>query len=480
MNRDLSDLPGEGEQRDPVADFFARERADIRELPAAADHWEALVAEASRPRRRHVLPYLAAAAAVVLVGGVVWGTNRAPSTELASDATSSTSAVSTVTVTRTQAPTAALPSPGGSPSVAPSTPAATQPLPVPNSFDIVSMTQADGSHLYALGAAKCGTTACTAVIVSDDNGATWTTRSSFTELTTPGPRSTPDRANQLVGIRFATKEIGYIYGSATLRTVDGGRSWNPVDVDGRIVLSLETDGTKVWMATAASCQHGAGPAAQGCADLRVRSGAVTDPATQPVTVPPTPSAVDSAWITMDGSDAYLNRTSSAPMTPWTPVRLSGKPGLLSVPKECSNDGMWVSGTANAAGTLVGVCPSASKPAEEYSSAVSTNRGDSWTTRPAPALGLPRGTGVWLTATDAKHLVAIRQGIPSSSKQDEAATVLTSRDGGVGWTPVELGTQRPPAWAGAAGGGLVYGVGGGLSYWRSNDSGSTFESVPLRR
>ena len=36
MNRHLSDLPGEGEQRDPVADFFARERADIRDLPAAA------------------------------------------------------------------------------------------------------------------------------------------------------------------------------------------------------------------------------------------------------------------------------------------------------------------------------------------------------------------------------------------------------------------------------------------------------------
>ena len=37
MNRHLSDLPGEGEQRDPVADFFAHERADIRDLPAGAD-----------------------------------------------------------------------------------------------------------------------------------------------------------------------------------------------------------------------------------------------------------------------------------------------------------------------------------------------------------------------------------------------------------------------------------------------------------
>ena len=43
MNRHLSDLPGEGEQRDPVADFFARERADIRDLPARTDRCGSII-----------------------------------------------------------------------------------------------------------------------------------------------------------------------------------------------------------------------------------------------------------------------------------------------------------------------------------------------------------------------------------------------------------------------------------------------------
>ena len=90
MNRHLSDLPGEGEQRDPVADFFARERADIRDLPAGADRWESILVEARRPVRRSWLPYLAGAAAVVLVGGVLWGNGRGPGTDRAADPASST------------------------------------------------------------------------------------------------------------------------------------------------------------------------------------------------------------------------------------------------------------------------------------------------------------------------------------------------------------------------------------------------------
>ena len=131
MSRDLSDLPGEGEQRDPVADFFARERAGIRELPAGTDRWESIVVEASRPRRRHVMPYLAGAAAVVLIGGVIWGNSRVPSSDLASDPASSSSAVPTVTLTRTVAPKVALPPASGAPSGEPSTQASTGPLRCP-------------------------------------------------------------------------------------------------------------------------------------------------------------------------------------------------------------------------------------------------------------------------------------------------------------------------------------------------------------
>ena len=130
MNRDLSDLPGEGEQRDPVADFFARERADIRDLPAGTDRWESIVTEASRPRRRHVLPYLAGAAAVVLIGGVVWGTSRArpPTSPPTGPATRRRSP--TVTVTETVQPTVTARPVGGA-STAPEHAASQTPQPVP-------------------------------------------------------------------------------------------------------------------------------------------------------------------------------------------------------------------------------------------------------------------------------------------------------------------------------------------------------------
>ena len=486
MNRDLSDLRGEGVPRDPVADFFARERAGIRELPAGTDRWESIVTEASRPRRRHVMPYLAGAAAVVLIGGVVWSSSRLPSADLASDPASNTSPVSTVTVTKTVAPDVVVTAPSVGASSAPSTIASQAPQPAPRTFDIVSMTNAGDKHLYALGSATCPKGACTAVIASDDDGATWTTRASFTTLTTPGARATPDRAHQLVGIRFANALVGYVYGSTTKRTTDGGRSWTDVDVDRRTVLSLETDGKQVWMATARSCQHNpvTNTLARGCEDLQPRTGPVSSATTEPVMLSGMAGAGENAWVTLDGSDAYYNvTTGQAAPGPMAAMRLSGKSGLLPTPKGCDGaSGMWVSATANTPGTLIGVCPSAAKPTEAYSLAVSDDRGATWTTREAPGLGRPTVTGVWLTATDAKHLVAVQHGLPSSAglTKDEPTTLLTSADGGGSWRQAKVAPTDSASWAGAAGGPLVYALTGGLSYWRSNDSGATFESVPLRK
>ena len=486
MTRHLSDRPGEGEQRDPVADFFARERADIHELPPGADHWDSLLVEARRPARRSWLPYLAAAAAVaavVVAGGVVWGNGRGPNTDRAADAASSTASVSTDKATSTGTSTAVSPSASSSPSSpvgASST--TTAPLPVPTSFDLVSMTNAGGKHLFALGRATCPTGECTAVIGSDDDGNTWTTRASFTTLTSPGARSTPDRAHQVVGIRFANERVGYVYGSTTMRTVDGGRTWDEVDVDRRVVLSLETDGKQVWMATARSCQHNVVGTVRGCEDLQPRTGAVSAATTQPVQVQGMPAVGENAWIAMDGSDAYYNVSSTSPAGPWAAMRLSGKPAVLPAPMGCAgNSGMWLSGTANARGTLLAVCPSANEPAVSYVLATSTDRGATWATHPARGLGTPTATGVWITATDAKHLVAVRQGLASSTGGTDLPTaLLTSADGGASWQPAELTPGGATDWVGAAGGTLVYAVTGGRSYWVSHDSGATFEQVPLRR
>ena len=480
MNRHQSDLPGEGEQRDPVADFFAHERADIRDLPARADRWESLVVEARRPVRRSWLPYLAGAAAVVVAGGVLWGNGRGPGTEQAADPASSTVSLSTASVTATDDPTVTEPAATTRPSSA-GTPKPTT-FPVPNSFDLVSMTNAGGKHLFALGRAACPKGECTAVIGSDDDGATWTTRASFTTLTSPGSRTTPASPDQVVGIRFASPQVGYVFGSTTMRTVDGGKSWDEVDLDGRTVLSLEIGDGKAWLVTAGKCARADTSGARGCTDLDVRT--ITGPTATPTRTETLdlPGPAESAWLSMDGADAYLSVSYLDQKTHTPPRRVSGKPVTLGRPDGCPATGeLWVWGTANRKGGLVAVCQLQDAQAS-YGVATSTDRGATWDkTRIAPGLGATGPGGVWLTAVDLDRLVAVSQGLATSgSKPGASTTLLDSRDGGSTWAPPKASPAGRADWVGAAGGTLVYALAGGRSYWVSHDSGTTFEQVPLRK
>jgi hypothetical protein len=479
MSRHLSDLPGEGEQRDPVAEFFARERADIRELPAGTDRWESIVVEARRPVRRSWLPYLAGAAAVVVAAGGVWGSLRGPGTDQAADPASSTATVPTVTVTTTAEPTLTQPSQATATTLPSTVPVA---YPVPTSFEMVSMTNAGGKHLFALGRATCPKGACTVVVGSDDDGATWTTRASLTSLTSPAPRTVPAGPDQVVGIRFADPQVGYVYGSTTMRTVDGGKSWNPLDVDGRTVLSLEIGGGRTWMVTAAKCARADAGGARGCTDLDVRSlaGAERTPARSESLDLPKPA--ESAWLSMDGADAYVSVAYLDQKTHTPPRRVSGKPVTLGRPDGCPAIGeLWVWGTANRKGGLVAVCQLQDAHAS-YGVATSTDRGVTWRkTRIAPALGATGPGGVWLTAVDLDRLVAVPGGLATSAGKPGASTpLLASADGGSTWQQPKVAPKDGVDWVGAAGGPLVYALADGRSYWVSHDSGSTFEQVLLRK
>lgn len=479
--------------RDPLEDFFAHERDEVRELPAGEERWEAMLAESRRPRRHGAVVWLgAAAAAAVVAASVVVGTGNGPGLQSASDAPSATTTASatttgplpTVTVTRTvqPGPPATDKATTTTPSPTRSTPAAGS-LAVPVGFGLASMTNAGGGRLFALGSAVCPSGECTAVVGSDDNGRTWSTRASFTDLTTRGPLVTPAGPRQLVGVRFASAEVGYVFGTEVRRTTDGGRSWTSVDVGGRTVLSLETDGSRVWMATAGTCRHtGTASTPRGCSDLQVRTGAVTSTTTSTVPLPAAAPVVENAWISLDGPDAYLNATAADPQQPVRAIRVSGTPTTLPVPEGCDPaQGLTLAATANTRGTLVGVCPSSDAPDSRYTVVTSTDRGATWRLRPAPGLGTPTAAGVWLTATDAQHLVAVRQALPASTGEvPSPTTMLATSTGGAAWKAVAPGGATDTAWAGAAGGGLVYAFSGGGSYWQSNDAGSTFETVPLRR
>ena len=471
---------------DPVEEFFARERREVRDLPADPDHWEGMLSESRRPARRGWLPYLgAAAAAAVVVGAIAYGTtaNRDHHT---TPATASRQATATVTQTVTAPATGSSPAPGrtsgGSSSTTPS-----GPLPAPVSFEAVSMSNAGDGHVYAMGSARCGDTAphCVAVVGSDDDGATWATRASFPKSVTSGARSTPGQPNQLSGIRFAMPDVGYLYGGSVWRTTDGGHQWRSFDVGGQRVLSLETDGKTVWFVTAGSCQQGAQPDKRGCSDLAVWSAPVDASRATKVRTLGLAHPVDSAWLSMDGSDAYVSVSYADQSLQTLPQRVSGAPTTMQRPQGCaSTGGVWVWGTARADGHLVAVCASASAPAKTYAVSSSGDAGKSWSrAADAPDLGTPGSAGVWLTAVDAHHLVAVQQGLPTSgSPVDQPTALLSSSDGGRTWSsPGGSGSSQSWSWAGAAGGGLVYVLGGGPgSFEVSTDSGATFGARPFRQ
>lgn len=488
MTGEEHDLPAPGAQRDPVADFFARERGDLRELPPATDHWEGLLAESRRPQRRPWGGYLLGAAAVAAVAVIAWGTTVRP----AHDATpASASAASDRTGT------GALDTSGPSITTQPkptSTALTTAPTThlAPASFVPGSMSNAGSGRIYALGSATCSGTACVAVVGSDDDGRTWTTRASLEKVTMTAPHRTPEATGELTGIRFANPKIGFAFGSKAFRTTDAGRNWTPYDVGGRPVLSLETDGTTVWMVTAATCKHGAAAAARGCSDLQVWSAGIHDGHATRHHVVGLDHPVESAWLSMDGSDAYLNVSYLDPATQTPAMRVSGNPADVPVPAGCAGTGgVWVWGAASERGALVAVCRSESQPTEAYAVSSSKDHGATWSqATTAPALGRPSPAGVWLTAVDRTRLVAVSQGLatsgppsgePTGQPAAEPAALLSSADGGRTWaTPKGTPLSQDWTWVGAAGGRLVYALGGaGNGYLLSTDGGARFGVTSYR-
>ena len=472
--------------RDPLEDFFARERAGIRELPGGPDHWDDLVRGSRRPRHQSWLPYLAGAAAVaVVVGGLGWNAADRGHDAAPASASSTPVVTRTATVTVTSPPRTVPVVPPTNPVSAPSK--SSGPLPVPVTFGAVSLTNGGQGNLRALGSASCsGGKPCVSVVGSDDNGATWTSRSTFTSLTAAGmARRTPDGDDQLTGLRFATPDIGYAFGSKAFRSVDGGRHFDPLDVGGRRVLSLEVGGDTVWLVTATECRHGEAAAARGCTGLEVWSAPVAGRAASRVEALHLSQPVEAAWLSMDGADAYVSVSYLDQKTAAPARRVSGAPVDLPRPNGCAATGaVWVSGTANTRGGLVAVCQAAADAAGSYAVATSTDRGATWTAaRAAKSLGTPGYAGVWLTAVDLHRLVAVTQGLPTSgSLADEPSTLLSSKDGGATWRAARTVKGSDGwSWAGAGGGDLVFALGGGAgSYDVSTDQGASFGQRLFRK
>ena len=230
---------------DPVEDFFAREREAV--VPTEGDdrHWQGIVRDARSRGSARTRGYLTgAAAAAVVVAAVAWGaTTGGPGGRSGPAAP-----VAGSTTAAPVRPPAVLPVPSAAP------PPATRG--VPASFQARSLTNVGGGHLYALGNAGCGKRTCPTLVGSRDGGASWTLVSTFPDAT-PAREDDPTgvvQARTALGeVRFATPQMGWVYGGGLKVTRDGGQTWRDVPHEGATTLDLETDGTSLVVTSANGC-----------------------------------------------------------------------------------------------------------------------------------------------------------------------------------------------------------------------------------
>jgi hypothetical protein len=506
-------MTGDEQGRDPVEDFFARERADVPSLAADEVRWERILARSRWSGPRRWIGYAAAAAAACLVVGALgWGLlGRGPSTVPAAGATTVTvtptpvpPGAGTVTVTPTPVPPGArtvtvTPGPARSAGTPPATgttgPAPTAPAPapsppapaggagvaVPASFLVRSVSNSDGRNLFALGTSDCGGgRQCPALATSPDDGATWRLVRTFPGAGVLGADKVGGRGGSgvLSQVRFANASVGWVFGGGIQQTTDGGATWHDYPHQGGDVIALETDGKDVVLTTADRCVDG------GCqGTIRVLRAPVTATAATDVAgrIDRGSAMVDAA-ISWHQGHAYISpvATPSGGSGPAGPMVLMPDGLHPAGPAGCGLGQALVRLVAPAVGsTLFAVCPSGAAAGHTvHAVAASADAGKTWRTVSTQALVLVNAGTASFAATDAGHLLAV-----SGGSSDLDGSMAISPDGGLTWrapkSPPPL-TDRGWAWVGSPGGATYYAVpsdplGG---YWKSTNRGETWAQVTV--
>ncbi|EWT02753.1 hypothetical protein N865_04765 [Intrasporangium oryzae NRRL B-24470] len=467
---------------DPVADFFARERAAIVDRPGDEADWDELVQRSRRRGWARPLGGVAAAAALVLA--VVLGTNGFLRTPPAETTGRPDSAASSGPATTSGPDTSAS---SGARRSTPPPPTASQGAlqPMPKAFGVDSVRATQDGYLYALGSSVCGALSCPALVASSDEGRTWGQVGSFSPPAVRAPRYEGDQV--LAGARFVSASHGWVYGAALLRTTDAGRTWTPMPHGSGDVLSLETDGTALWMVTGTCVQ---GTYGRQCGQVQVWRAGIDDTSATKVDVPqlstqPTRPWAYGAWVALAGRTAYVNTVSGVPglFSGFTALRVSGTPVTVARPSGCDNAAeLTVVPTVSDPRTLFALCAlgAAGVPSSGYAVYRSTDGGATWESRAHPVIGPVRFTNLRVTALDADRLVVRTGEQLFADGTFVESELLTSADGGVTWTPPSGGLPTAN-WGevSAVDPRTVYAVQGADSVWRSTDGGSSFTRMSLR-
>lgn len=438
------DLPTHG----VVEDFFARERADIDELPGHDLHWQGIVREGRRGRGPRAAAWLATAAAAVLVAGAGVAVWQGQQTE--GDLAPAGQSSSTVPV----------PSPEDTSATTSAT------TPSSDAFHVRSMTSGDAQTRGALGTGSCEGAPCAVIRTTSDDGATWTTASALTGVApapadgaVPGAATEPDQVGLL---RFADPETAWVAGSTIRRTTDGGQTWANYPYPGGTVVAMEVDEGVIRFVTAESCT------ADGCSGpLRVYRAATGDTLAETQVLEVDLDEITDVDLVTSGGEAFLAVDHGGGHSAY---RLADT--ATEMPVCGDTGGLSLGAPAQGGGVITATCEEPADGGTEVRVVRSTDRGETWSEPTEPTYVQGRVTA--LAQPQVATLVLVTDATDGSG-------IYRSTDAGVAWNElVGVDSLRGPwLWAGAGGAGRVYAVRAESgTYVESLDDGSSWREVSL--
>lgn len=348
---------------------------------------------------------------------------------------------------------------------------------------LTDLTWVSATEGWALAAQPCDTGTCARLAHTTDGGRQWKAlpdpQASVSNASAGG--ACPTSGLCVRSIRFATPQIGYLFGPDLLMTTDGGLTWTPQP--GPKVEALTVDGGRVLRVV---YDHSGCPGP--CNPMLQES-----------------QLGSTAWTTVVGSLAYPGRSASAQIVVSGSSALAALYGSQAGPvsaravvyRSTDSGTTWTrqadpcpSGTgpggevdlvglaSGPSGLFGGLCRYHLQPSGAFV-ITSTNGGASWK-RSAP---LPTSPGLLgLVAAPSPSTLAVATGGTGGSGS-YTARLLVSTDGGGHWTtagtdPQQLTQTGSPAWLGFENPQVGRWIGDPHGIWNTSDGGRHWTDLPF--